>query len=481
MVLIGTLALSMFPPSSGQAGLTWTVDLIDVGGSVGRHSSLAIASNGTEYVTYLDQSLGVVKLATSTGVGWSVEIVDGPGLFDGDTSLAIDVNGTLHLSYFDVISGRVRYGLRSASGGSWNLSDVDRGLGEGYNQIAIDRFGVAHLVYSLDTGALRYAHRSGASWIVEAVDPRVVLARYESIAVDRDGRPHIAYYGVGNLRYAWKSATGWTVEVVDSRNYVGWFSRLRLDSVGSPHIGYYDSSNGTLNYATRAGVGWSRSVVDASGDAGWDISVAVGRDDVPRMTYYARIPADLRYAVLVNDSWQVQTADDAGVVGWESSLALDPASAPHVTYYDWSHGSLKHAVGSRRFGARTVGAPAVTETTARLRGEVTSLGPFSSANASFEWRGQGETTWRETSPSALSIPGTFEATLAGLAPDTTYEYRAKVVAGGIAEYGGVLAFRTRATPPVDLVPLILSVAAVSIVVAGLGVAAYVWFRRRPSP
>lgn len=471
----------MGPPSQGapvQAGLSWTVTTVDTGPYVGRYSSLVLAPNGSQFVSYLDQAGGFVKVATWSGSSYSIEVVDGPSYFEGDTSLAMDPSGDLHLSYYEAGSQHVRYAWRSAGGGPWNVSDVDRGLRDGFNELAVDRFGAVHLAYSLDTGALRYARRTGGSWTIEPVDPGVILARYESIAVDRDGHPHIAYYGIGNLRYAVKSGTAWSVEVVDSRDYVGWFSRVRLDSGGRPHIAYYDSTNRSLDYAVRGATGWSTSVADASGDCGWDPSIAIGPDDLPRIAYYARIRGDLRYAVLENGSWFVQTADDVGVVGWEPSLALDAALAPHITSYDWSRSALRHAVGAPTLGARTIGAATVGETVARLRGEVTSLGPYAAANASFEWRALGETVWRETPPSSLSAPGTFEGSLSGLNPNTTYEYRAKVEAGGLTSFGATVALRTRPIPRIDVIPIVLVAAGVAIAVTGFAAVLYLWFRRR---
>lgn len=458
-------------------GLTWSVTVIDTV-STGPHTSLLIASNGTTYVSYLDDSKGLVKLATLTGTGWSTEIVDGPGSFSGDTSLGLDSAGNLHLVYFDALSSVVRYGTRPAHGGSWNLSALDRGLSDGFNRLAVDRFGVVHVVYVLDNGSLRYAYKTDGFWVREYVDPSVLIARYVSIAVDRNGRPHLAYYGNGKLRYASTSGVSWSIEIVDPRDYVGWFASIAIDLSGFPHIAYYDSVSHSLNHAVRFGTSWSRDVIDASGDAGWDISVVTGPDDVIRVAYYARIPADLRYAELRSGVWEVQTVDDEGVTGWSSSIALNSTGSPRVTYFDWSHGFLKYAVGLRVLGTRTVGPSSVTESSAILLGEVTSLGPYGSANVSFNWRQGGMPDWHGTPPVSLAAAAAFNVKLDGLQQGTRYEFRAVAQAGGETAYGATVPFVT-GTPPTANLPLILLVVAAGLVAfGGIALFARLWYQRR---
>ena len=467
--------LTSLSPACGTS-LTWQVQVVDGDGDAGRHSSLAIATNGTVYALYHDNGGAVLRLATLRGGAWSFEAVAGPGYFEGDTTLVLDWRGDLHISYYDAVTTQVRYGRRAASGGPWNLTDVDFGYVDGFNRLAVDRFGIAHVAYSLNNGTLRYAHLSGSFWIRENVDSSVILARYVSLAVDRDGRPHIAYYGNGQLRYASKPDVAWILETVDPRDYVAVSVQIALDSTGRPHFAYYDSIAEAARYATRSLSGWALSVIDPSGDAGRGVSLVVGRDDRPRVAYYARIPADLLYAERVNDTWDVQTVDDVGVVGWEPSLALAPNGTPHVLYYDWTLGALRHAVGLPVLGARTVGASEVTETAALLQGEVTSLDAFSAANVSFDWRPEGEVVWRSASAASLSGPVPFEARIGGLAPGRTYEFRATVEAGGLTEHGRLLTFTTRVLRPLDPAPILLISTSIAVAAMGLSLSAYIWFR-----
>jgi hypothetical protein len=65
----------------------------------------------------------------------------------------------------------------------------------------------------------------------------------------------------------------------------------------------------------------------------------------------------------------------------------------------------------------------VTYNSAVLRGEITSLGDYSTVEALFEWKEQGG-TWQETTRQTLSSLGVFDFSLTGLEPGTTYEFRA---------------------------------------------------------
>ena len=473
-VLVGLVASVLTPVEATR--YAWHVETVDDTGNAGHHSSLAIAPNGTVYVLYQDDDGTSIRLATRFGGSWSLGDVAGPGLISGDTNLALDVQGNLHVSYYDVERGHVQYGMRAASGGPWNTTEVDLGSSDGYNRLALDPLGTPHIAYTTYSNTLRYAHLAGSVWVREDVDPSKPGAEYESLVIDRNGNPHIAYYGNGRLRYATRPGAAWVVEVVDARDFVGQFVGLALDSRGQPYISYYDNPNATLWYAHKTPSGWFRSVVDDVGNPGRGTSVAVGTDDRPRIAYYAQYLGELRYAELVNGSWQIQIADEDYTVGWEPSLALDAAGIPRVTYYDWTRGALRYAVGVFALGARTVGATEVTQADALLHGEVAALGPFARANVSFRWRQAGEIAWRNTTLVSDAPEGPFEARILGLAQGVRYEFRAVVNAGGDTELGRVLAFTTSTPKPLDLVPVLLSGAAIAVAAVGLSLAALTWFR-----
>ena len=457
------------------AGLTWAVEIVDSDGESGHDASLAVAGNGTLHALYRDAGGTVLRLATRSAGAWSFETVAGPGMFAGDTSLELGYGGGLHILFYDAAAGNFRYGTRDAAGGPWLLGDVDAGSPNGYSALRIDRYGIPHVAYAWTNGTLRYARFSDGFWIREPVDPVTLLVRYVSLDVDRDGRPHLAYYGRGQLRYATKPGLVWSVEVVDPRERAGWFGQIALDLSGRPHLAYYDSVDGNLWYATPDGSDWSRTRVDGSGDAGWDASLAIDPGGRPVIAYYARIPSDLRYARLDNGTWTVQVVDEEGVTGWEPSLAVGPDGTPHVAFHDWTLGALKLASGRDVLGVRTVAPSGVTTSGARLHGEVTALGPYAVANASFEWRKEGDAAWTIVEALPVSEGAKFEAHLGGLGPGTTYEFRAVAEAGGASAYGRIITFLTTAPERVDLYPMFFTGLSIAVLATGVGLALWIWF------
>jgi hypothetical protein len=89
----------------------------------------------------------------------------------------------------------------------------------------------------------------------------------------------------------------------------------------------------------------------------------------------------------------------------------------------------------------------ITPGSAMVRGTLTGLGTVSSCNVSFAWGTAPGNMPFTTVMEAASAPGSFSANLTGLAPATTYYYRAKAVGHGTT-LGAERSFTTLAgTPP----------------------------------
>ena len=84
---------------------------------------------------------------------------------------------------------------------------------------------------------------------------------------------------------------------------------------------------------------------------------------------------------------------------------------------------------------------------ARLNGELTSLGTAGSVNVSFEWGTATGSYTQATADQARTSTAAFSADLSGLASGTTYYYRAKADGDGPTVYGKEKSCTTLTVPP----------------------------------
>jgi len=88
----------------------------------------------------------------------------------------------------------------------------------------------------------------------------------------------------------------------------------------------------------------------------------------------------------------------------------------------------------------------VYATSARLNGELSSLGTSAGVSVSFQWGTTSEDYDYETDVQVFTVTGDFLVNLGSLSPGTTYYYRAKAVGWGTA-YGTEMSFTALTEPP----------------------------------
>jgi hypothetical protein len=146
---------------------------------------------------------------------------------------------------------------------------VDSGVGVGkYNSLALDSNGNPHIAYAeggSSSGSLKYAKKWLGSWgTPQTVDTTGGLIQHISLALDANDRPHIAYFDTAFQFFIhhtyWTSQPGqgsyWALEffVADQGNGACCQDiSLALDANATPHISYYDAVNNRLQYVTKSG------------------------------------------------------------------------------------------------------------------------------------------------------------------------------------------------------------------------------------
>jgi hypothetical protein len=288
-------------------------------------------------------------------------------------------------------------GVLPPARGDWHVVTVDSaGTVGDFPSLAVDGNGDSHVAYIDQTlRCLKYAKRVGGVWQTEIADTRYPY--YPSLALDAQGRPHMAWSGLDGLWYSRWTGTQWHSELACPWGRVGevFIPALALTSDDVPCIAYYvpGSEGCQLGYATRTGPTWVTTVIAPHGGSGSRPALVLDANDNPRiawawewsmgcaLTYYSfdggvwsneyvtevAFCATACAAPLVLDSYgnpHVVCATVYGdrmwhmwrsTAGWESediilgdvvsapSLALDAFDRPHVAYYRWYGDRLKYA------------------------------------------------------------------------------------------------------------------------------------------
>ena len=170
------------------------------------HNSIAMDSKDRPHIAYDDERDDDwdVKYAYNDGNGWNVEIVDDKDAWH--PSIALDSEDRPHISYNTVDDMDLKYAYHDEN--DWDIEIVDDDDAR-YSSIALDSSDTPHIVYHHDMGwwgEPKYAYNNGKEWINETVETGGWLGLFNSIAIDKENRPHITYedYGDGDLRYAFR-------------------------------------------------------------------------------------------------------------------------------------------------------------------------------------------------------------------------------------------------------------------------------------
>jgi hypothetical protein len=196
------------------------------------------------------------------------------------------------------------------------------------------------------------------------VDRRPGSGKFNSIAIDSAGRPHIAYSNVKaetmSLHYASWDDEEWKTETLEGeKEAIGmWSVSLILDSKDNPHIAYTDVSHRVVKYATRKNGVWEFDAVDKiSKEAYPDRNgIVLDSQGTPYISYYDYGEGMLKLATRKNGKWygEVLARDFAG---FTSSLQIHDGTI-WIAFGDDGGGAFK--VAHRRLDEPSVPSPPVS-------------------------------------------------------------------------------------------------------------------------
>ena len=258
--------------------------------------TLTLDSQQRPHISYADHGTGLgakLRYASWDGLAWRVEAipVEAKAVVAYYTSIALDAHDKPVFSFYDYADSTNTFRLRLRSvfwkDSVWEVRTVDPMSGSGkFNVIAIDSHGTPHIAYAnvkAETSSLRYATWNGQSWNAEIIEGAAGPFPVYSVGMvlDKDDNPHIAYTDMEHrlVKYATRRQGKWVTSAVDSVRIPAYPDRdgIALDSSGNPYVSYYDQGTGMLKVATLKNGTWMAAVLDRN-YAGFTSSMAIDRD-----------------------------------------------------------------------------------------------------------------------------------------------------------------------------------------------------------
>lgn len=334
-------------------GAEWETE--DVARGFGAYCSLALDTAGSPMVVYVDLDHSTVMLAqrTASNEPWNLETVaaGAHGLIATGPALALGRDGQPAVCYAS--DAGIHLATRDTTG-TWTVQPIAAAAGSaGDVALAIDGDGAGHvLVRDPFRNTLAYVTDRSGTWQSQAVPWRDAagsggfLGDGPSLAVDRAGRPHVAYWTHAGIRHATLVDADWQIETVIAGTGSGPSPSLALDADGSPTIANFNAETGAVDVAWHDAGGWHRDVIAPSGSPrgiGGFVSLAVDDLGIPHIAYVDdasgivrstrlnRAPdvPPLRFSTLVNTAITGRLySDDADREGDMLTVTLDATLEP---------------------------------------------------------------------------------------------------------------------------------------------------------
>lgn len=321
--------------------LKWTITVIDRSTISGRYSSLEFDSKGRAVISYDDDTLRCLKVATEQAPNWHVEIVDRT-CTPKATSLAFSPDGSPTIAYFASKVHDLKFAEKDVE---WSFETIDReGFVGDHASLAFDSVGMPAIAYWDGTnGWLKYAFRKKGVW---SCTQAVRGGEYTSLRFDRQDHPTISHRGNNRLEFAKFDGNAWTSDPVGGHEQGGYHSSMAYDGTGSPVIAHWAQSDRCLLLETRRSGGWSTTIVDNSGNAGRSASFTFTPNGLASISYCDDSDlsnSKLKYAVQTASGWLISLVDEKVGAGYQTSLAFGTDGLPAISYYDVENRNLKFA------------------------------------------------------------------------------------------------------------------------------------------
>lgn len=334
--------------ASLEAGSSaWTVNMLAPTGNSGVENMLVLDAADQPHLANVDQYShdGQPRYSYWDGAAWQTEVVQERG-YEGyfgqpNPALALDADQNVHLSFYNTTG--LAYGYRDALG--WHTENVP-GVGVADHSsaaLAIGADGYPRIAHSLDNKKLAYSYLDAGGWHTDMLTTTGAAA--VDMVLDANGYAHISYVKSG-LRYAYQDSTGWHFEKVNTplANAAAYATSLALDAEGRPHIASGSTQlpdySYPIVYSYKEAGTWISYEVEHHGGA--YPALALDSHGYPHVAYqtgrggaYPNYTSDVRYAYQDESGWHYQTLLTVipGRVHFPFvDIALDSQDRPYISF-----------------------------------------------------------------------------------------------------------------------------------------------------
>ncbi|MEO0115581.1 MAG: T9SS type A sorting domain-containing protein [candidate division WOR-3 bacterium] len=317
-------------------------------------SSIGIDTENHPHIAYCS---GWLKYAQWNGIGWELQLVDTIG-HNRTAKLYLDDQNAPHIAYFKD-SCILKYAYYD--GNSWQISKIDSFkvasqyiLWSKYIDLKLFN-GIPHISYSFinyndSTRGIRYAFKSGDSWITQTVwaENRIPTPFLLTTAIDLDqtNYPIIAFENYypdpidsGYLFCTRFNGQNWAIDTIERHWYSNYYVySLKTDIYNRIHIYYQRLIE--LFYAVKSSDTWTIEFVATNGwgECGGEM---VLNEENPNVVY-SSIRDPLTYAWKRDTMWYFEIID-SHYPGLYPSLAKDNEGGLHVSYTRFDDNCLLYA------------------------------------------------------------------------------------------------------------------------------------------
>ncbi len=313
-------------------------------------SSVGVTSGGTVHVAVARPGFGIYDIVRQAGGAWNAPLL----VHDGEATapdLTVDGAGHVHLVFglvdgFNTVAG---VGYATNATGSWVEKPVAGGQAHSAS-IAVDASGRAHVAYQRATSAplgIWYATNvtgSFVSTIARASSSEGGHGNTYAYAVDAGGHQHVALasrYGdtSAGLYYGSDLTGTWVVTKVSS----AWPTSvsMAIDTNGRPHVAFTQQINALTNqvlptgqwrvgYATNASGTWVVDTASSGASFGGSAAIALDAANQPILVYPDEPTTHLVRARRVGGTWTKDTIFSGASNIRDPSVTLDAGGVLHV-------------------------------------------------------------------------------------------------------------------------------------------------------